>query len=366
MKILVYSRTNELIGGVERFIEAQIDSLLSLDIELSLYFEEFSEARKMKIPNGVNILFKKEVSNASFDKVIIHKFNDDDLIESLSKRFETIAVIHDHEYYCKRGHKYYPNNKNCNQAFNNVSCGLCSGFGLKKSQKFPFLKIENNNTADKLKILKSFNMFVVISDYMKSNLELNGINENLISIARPFVSKQSWEATPPKKKQGLYVGQLIKGKGILKLARKYKEKNWTLSIVGTGKDMAGLNKLAMGNEYIKTLGFQNPDGFYRESNFLVFSSTWSEPFGLAGIEAMSFGLPVVAFNVGGVSDWLRHGENGFLVDEGDYDAFFYYCDKLSNDEKLTKQLGENAKRFVRQNFAFENYLSDWKKILGYR
>ena len=47
---------------------------------------------------------------------------------------------------------------------------------------------------------------------------------------------------------------------------------------------------------------------------------WSEPFGLVGLEGMAHAKPVVAFDVGGVSDWLVDGENGFLVPRGDVDA----------------------------------------------
>jgi glycosyltransferase involved in cell wall biosynthesis len=42
-------------------------------------------------------------------------------------------------------------------------------------------------------------------------------------------------------------------------------------------------------------------------------STWPEPFGLVGLEAAALGVPAIAFDVGGVREWLRPGVNGFLV-----------------------------------------------------
>ena len=42
-------------------------------------------------------------------------------------------------------------------------------------------------------------------------------------------------------------------------------------------------------------------------------SVWPEPFGLVGLEAASAGLPAIAFDVGGISQWLKDGVNGFLV-----------------------------------------------------
>ena len=46
---------------------------------------------------------------------------------------------------------------------------------------------------------------------------------------------------------------------------------------------------------------------------LVVPSLWPEPFGLVGLEAARHRLPVAAFAVGGIPDWLRPGVNGYLA-----------------------------------------------------
>jgi glycosyltransferase involved in cell wall biosynthesis len=46
---------------------------------------------------------------------------------------------------------------------------------------------------------------------------------------------------------------------------------------------------------------------------LALPSRWPEPFGLVGLEAARFGVPAVAFDVGGIRDWLDDGVNGVLV-----------------------------------------------------
>jgi glycosyltransferase involved in cell wall biosynthesis len=49
------------------------------------------------------------------------------------------------------------------------------------------------------------------------------------------------------------------------------------------------------------------------THLLVMPSIWPEPFGLAGPEAGLHGVPVVAFAVGGIPEWLRDGVNGHLA-----------------------------------------------------
>jgi glycosyltransferase involved in cell wall biosynthesis len=52
---------------------------------------------------------------------------------------------------------------------------------------------------------------------------------------------------------------------------------------------------------------------YEQSDLLVVPSLWPEPFGLVGLEAIRHHVPAVAFNVGGISEWLKPGINGVLA-----------------------------------------------------
>jgi glycosyltransferase involved in cell wall biosynthesis len=51
----------------------------------------------------------------------------------------------------------------------------------------------------------------------------------------------------------------------------------------------------------------------RQSDLLVVPSLWPEPFGLVGPELGSYGIPAVAFKLGGIPDWLTDGFNGYLA-----------------------------------------------------
>ena len=51
----------------------------------------------------------------------------------------------------------------------------------------------------------------------------------------------------------------------------------------------------------------------RQATVLALPSSWPEPFGLVGLEAAALGIPAVAFDVGGIREWLRPGVNGYLA-----------------------------------------------------
>ncbi len=55
------------------------------------------------------------------------------------------------------------------------------------------------------------------------------------------------------------------------------------------------------------------EALLKNCDLLVVPSLWPEPFGLVGPEAGNYGVPVAAFNVGGIHDWLLDGVNGYLA-----------------------------------------------------
>lgn len=70
----------------------------------------------------------------------------------------------------------------------------------------------------------------------------------------------------------------------------------------------------------------------------------SETFGLAALEAMSCGVPVISSNIGGLPEVNIHGETGYLCELGDVEAMGQYSLKILKDEKLHKKMSQNARK----------------------
>jgi glycosyltransferase involved in cell wall biosynthesis len=80
---------------------------------------------------------------------------------------------------------------------------------------------------------------------------------------------------------------------------------------------------------------------YRQASLAVFASR-AEEFGIAPLEAMASGLPVVAWREGGLLETVVDQETGFLV--SDVDSFRERVRQLSHDRQLSRRLGENGRR----------------------
>lgn len=102
---------------------------------------------------------------------------------------------------------------------------------------------------------------------------------------------------------------------------------------------------------------------YDNARVVIFPSLWEEPFGRIGIEAMAAGKPVVAFEVGGVSDWLQSGVNGFLVPRGDVTSLAEKAVQLLNNEELSLRMGEAGRIRAVKLFNRDGIIEKFEKAL---
>ena len=75
------------------------------------------------------------------------------------------------------------------------------------------------------------------------------------------------------------------------------------------------------------------------------------------------GRPVVAFDVGGVRDWLTHGETGFLVPRGDVQKMAELASLLLENDDLASKMGRKGLERARTLFDREQAVSRLEKIL---
>jgi len=81
------------------------------------------------------------------------------------------------------------------------------------------------------------------------------------------------------------------------------------------------------------------------------------------LEAQLMQKPVIATNVGGVSELMKDNETGYLVSKGDSDEWIKKLSLLINDLPKSKRMGENGREFVKENFSWEKIAKDFLQII---
>ncbi|MEZ4114033.1 MAG: glycosyltransferase family 4 protein [Candidatus Paceibacterota bacterium] len=143
--------------------------------------------------------------------------------------------------------------------------------------------------------------------------------------------------------------------------------NYKFLILGEGDLRAELETLVGSltlNDRVKFLGFVSHDQIplYFSVSDIFIRTSLSEGLGNSFLEAMAFGLPVVATPVGGILDFLKDGETGILVKPED--TFSIKEGILSlEDENFKNSIKYNAKDLVLNKYNWEIISKDFDNLL---
>lgn len=119
-----------------------------------------------------------------------------------------------------------------------------------------------------------------------------------------------------------------------------------LILVGDGPDRSECERLARQMDLydkVKFLGKQDGLVEILSSSDVFLIPSQSESFGLAALEAMACGLPVISSSVGGLPELVRHNETGFIAEIGDIDRMARYTLELLTNEKKYKLFSEGSR-----------------------
>jgi phosphatidylinositol alpha-mannosyltransferase len=162
-------------------------------------------------------------------------------------------------------------------------------------------------------------------------------------------------AAPARLRPGrhlLFVGRLEPRKGFPVIVRAFahlarRHRDLRLLVVGAGDDDA-LDELPEAvRSRVEMLG-RVPDsrlpGLYQAADLFVSPALGGESFGIVLVEAMAAGLPVVASDIDGYRDVVRHGREALLVPPGDDVALADAIERLLGDPGLAGSLGTRGSR----------------------
>lgn len=305
------------------------------------------------------------------DAVYVHKMADLNVIQTLvDSGYPLVRMVHDHDIYCMRSYKYdYFTRKICTRAAGLACIFPCGACVVKNhAPGFPLKWVSYRDKKREIALNQKFRRMVVVTEYMRDELLRNGFSKERIEIHAPVprMGDPDLRSSFSDRNLILYAGQIIRGKGVdvlLESLAKLKTK-FECIILGDGNHKAYCEELSkkLGlDDRVHFKGFipqEELKAYYRECSVVALSSLWPEPIATIGLEVMRYALPVVAFDAGGIKDWLKDGENGYLVPWMDRAAFAQRLDELLQDKAKAKQLGENGFKFVSEHYDFPTYIQD--------
>lgn len=229
--------------------------------------------------------------------------------------------------------------------------------------------------ADKVtKSAKNLDALVLVSDSLRKFYKKQLANTkckcfyvpNILDTVPEHLSKLN-------EKRLISVGRLSREKAyedlldVFQLIHK-KEPSWRLDIIGDGaqKNLLGDRIFAEGwTDCVKLHGFQDKtyiNNLLSKSSIYLMSSI-TESFGIVLIEAMSHGLPCVAFDSAeGATELIEDGKNGFLISYRNKEEYAKKVIELIQNKKERTQLGKNG-RETSLCFTSDKVKRDWMKVL---
>ena len=361
-------------GGIEMAITLLANALVKREYDVEILCTYNLGAPVYKLDNRVKINYltdvhpnKKEIKQAINNKKIISLIKEGVYaINVLQKKKETmknaVQSIHD----------------GCIIATRNDHAVLLSKYGNAKVKKIAQLhhdhQFEKGILNDFKRNYNNIDVFVVLTDWLQSEIKemMKDNHHTKIVVIPNFLSEIDTSSTEKRENQVIAVGRMHQVKGFLRMLDVWKDvhtnEKYVLKIVGDGDEFEKveqrIKELKLEDRVVLTGALSHSDVMIemnKSKAYLMTSYTEAFPFVL--IEAMSAGLPIVAYDVRvGPRAMIDEGESGHLVEDGDIEIFVSKLESIINDvdkhDRMSKNAFEKAKSFT------ENVVMQlWDEIL---
>jgi glycosyltransferase involved in cell wall biosynthesis len=367
MRIAIVNWSKRRVGGVETYLNTIIPELSRAGHRIAFWHEvdEPIEREQIGLPDDatswcVSVLGAEQALAALQDwrpdVIYTHKLSDPELERKVLGLAPSVFFAHDYNGTCISGTKTfkYPIVQPCSRRFGwqclaHYFPHRCGGLSPVTMLKLYGLQ------SRRLKNLHFYDAIVTHSDHMLAELIKHGLSPqrayNFPYYVQPAHAKEqpsgflplpaassslmvekleerraTREGRSTEELHLLFSGRMeyLKGGHVfidalpevaLELAKPLR-----VTFAGDGRERKALEQRAarvrhpqLKIEFVGWVERLGIEALLEACDLLVVPSLWPEPFGLVGPEAGQFGVPVAAFDVGGIHDWLSDGVNGYLA-----------------------------------------------------
>jgi len=392
MRILLANEARSGAGGVETYLAATADGLRARGHEVALLFANSAADAG---PTTIAAADSWSVADAGLaasvgaarqwrpDVCFAHNMRDLAIDQALLEAGPVVKMMHGYFGTCVSGQKAFlsPSPAACDRV-----CGpACLVFyGPRRCGRLRPLEVMTNYrwAARQRALFPRYRSVVVASRHMRDEYVAHGVDAGRVHAiplfgVRPVSDRGQTGVRHPDPDAGdldvLFLGRMtdLKGPSLLldAVTRAARSLGRRVSLVMAGE---GPLKDALRAKAAQSAGVEARfpgwvdaaarSALLARAQMLAVPSVWPEPFGLVGLEAAVCGVPSVAFDVGGIGEWLTDAVNGRLIPPADTPAMADAIAALLRDPAQRTRLAEGA-RAVAARFSPEAHLSQLETVL---
>jgi glycosyltransferase involved in cell wall biosynthesis len=369
VRLLIAAERAGSAGGMERYLAIVLPALVARGAEVRVIARECDAAADGSSINIQRIVWAAEreppdvraaeatrraIEAFAPDVAVAHNVMDAGVVEALRSVPRLAYHIHDHRPFCPNGDRVYPRSRiNCRAPLG-AACvihALLDGCAYGPRPRTLALIGRRRRLRD---AIAKADAAIVTSRYVRDRAVSSGVPaERLVTLPPPlpddaFATEPRASQTPPSI---AFAGRMVPQKGLLALVRAIatipSEMRPQLHALGDGPELPEVRETAARAGVALAAPGTGTSAEVREAidaaTLTAVPSLWAEPFGYVGIESLARGRAVVAFDTGGIGEWLIDGRNGRAVAAGDEAALARALEELLADGALRGALELRAR-----------------------
>lgn len=371
MRILIAHEAPAGAGGVESYLAALMPALTARGHQLAfLHYNRRAEQGPTRLagPQLPSVSVADDGLDTAMarmrewqpDLCFSHNMRQLEVDERLASTWPVVKMMHGYFGTCISGQKAhaFPGVVPCSREFGPPCLGLY--LPRRCGQLRPIGMFTQYGWASHQRALfDAYSHVVVASGHMADEYARHGIGHDRLTVAPlfPTAGDVATMRPVPEHPSILFMGRMTTLKGGAQLVTAVPEAVRAaampirLVFAGEGPEQSRLRDLAreLGVDASFPGWLTGPErvAAFRAATLVAVPSVWPEPFGLVGLEGAAHGVPAVAFDVGGIREWLRDNENGRLVPQQDVHALGRIIAELCSKRGELVRLGEGAQRIAR-------------------
>ncbi len=246
------------------------------------------------------------------------------------------------------------------------------------------LKASSRKRRFILRSLGSLHTLIVLSRYWKELLEAD-LPDTKITIVHNAIGPEWLIKAKGRNSESitvLFVGSLGKRKGVFEILKAAEilgrdRDDIHFNIVGTEERLGEKEQLdalfvdlGLSDEQVSFPGAlygEDKMNAYRDADIFILPA-YNEAFPIVILEAFGSGLPVISCPVGSIPEVIKDGENGYLVEPGDYNSLAARIRHLADNRHLRIRMGKYNQKVLEENYIAERMVeridSVYRSILG--